>query len=200
MLNKKMLIIPLIGLLSTSSTFAAVSDVDQFLQDYESTPEVTTTMLVDDMVTQEAPVPTLYTEEKVTNVNSNILSWKYLGNGIILVWKTKVKITSKHLKHLVKDDSVELNITWNIKSFTINSITKNWVILEDEKVITKTVSKTLEGTTFEWVYLGKNIIEINWIKVKVISKKLSTITEGTKVKLTIDWTIKSFKLVSLEVL
>ena len=195
-----MLIIPLIGLLSTSSTFAAVSDVDQFLQDYESTPEVTTTMLVDDMVTQEAPVPTLYTEEKVTNVNSNILSWKYLGNGIILVWKTKVKITSKHLKHLVKDDSVELNITWNIKSFTINSITKNWVILEDEKVITKTVSKTLEGTTFEWVYLGKNIIEINWIKVKVISKKLSTITEGTKVKLTIDWTIKSFKLVSLEVL
>jgi len=107
-----MLIIPLIGLLSTSSTFAAVSDVDQFLQDYESTPEVTTTMLVDDMVTQEAPVPTLYTEEKVTNVNSNILSWKYLGNGIILVWKTKVKITSKHLKHLVKDDSVELNITW----------------------------------------------------------------------------------------
>lgn len=195
-----MLIIPLIGLLSTSSTFAAVSDVDQFLQDYESTPEVTTTMLVDDMVTQEAPVPTLYTEEKVTNVNSNILSWKYLGNGIVLVWKTKVKITSKHLKHLVKDDSVELNITWNIKSFTINSITKNWVILEDEKVITKTVSKTLEGTTFEWVYLGKNIIEINWIKVKVISKKLSTITEGTKVKLTIDWTIKSFKLVSLEVL
>jgi len=195
-----MLIIPLIGLLSTSSTFAAVSDVDQFLQDYESTPEVTTTMLVDDMVTQEAPVPTLYTEEKVTNVNSNILSWKYLGNGIILVWKTKVKITSKHLKHLVKDDSVELNITWSIKSFTINSITKNWVILEDEKVITKTVSKTLEGTTFEWVYLGKNIIEINWIKVKVISKKLSTITEGTKVKLTIDWTIKSFKLVSLEVL
>jgi len=179
-----------------------ISDIsiENDLTSVNSDQNIEATTLTNVMVEVEPAVAYTYWTKDLWNGKIEVI-WEYVYPWAVVIsddYKSYIKIKTKKENVLKTWDKIKMIIEWTLKSFRIKSLEVNWVDLYKQNIVEKV--KIPEywvfniSWKFDWSYIYSKYGKIRLKLSQVLVDKY----KDKEIEITVKWTIKSFKVLSVK--